>query len=179
MYCLPLSKSSWIEGRFGPEEYQDYYRILKISIDFLNKNKINKIILLSDFKSKQAQKSELENMIDICNKYNFNKEKLYINNFGYDTLSQIKFTIDLCIKENQGLLIISSFTHYPRVRWIAWRINKGRIKIKHNIGLGIPRFRDVLSDTILVFIYPIFDLLGYSERFTKHIKIRRDKGYLL
>lgn len=178
-YCLPLSKSSWIEGRIGPEKYQDYYRIVKISIDFLNSNNVNKIILLSDFKSKQAKKSEMENMIDICNKYNINREKLYIKEYGYDTLSQIKFTIDLCVEASQNILIISSLTHYPRVRWIAWRVNKNRIKIKHKVGLGIPRIRDVIFDIGLIFIYPLLDLLGFSNHFTKHIKVRRDKGYLV
>ena len=70
MLCLPLSKSSWIEGRIGPEAYQDCHRIVKISIDLLNKNKVNKILLLSDFKSKQSSKSELEYITEICKKYN-------------------------------------------------------------------------------------------------------------
>lgn len=179
IYCLPLSKSSWIEGRIGQEKYQDYYRIVKIAIDFLNDNKVDKIILLTDFKSNKAIKSELQNIIDICNKYRFDKEKLYVKEYGYDTLSQVKYTLDLCIKDKQDLLIVSSFTHYPRVRWIAWRMNKNKINIKHKIGWGIPRLSDVVFDIVLIFIYPIVDLLGYSDSFTKHMKIRRDKGYLM
>jgi len=179
MLCLPLSKSSWPEGRFGSEKYQDYYRIVKISIDLLNENKIDKILLLSDFKGRKANKSELENMIDVCKKYKVDESKLQIKKYCYDTLSQIKFTLDLCNKEKQDLLIISSVTHYPRVRWIAYRVNKKyNINIKHKIGWGIPRIHDFVYDIPLIFMYPILDLLGYSDRFSQVVKVRRDDGYL-
>jgi vancomycin permeability regulator SanA len=180
MICLPLSKSSWLEGRIGPEVYQDCYRIVKISIDLLNKNKIDKILLLSDFKSKQSTKSELEYITEICQKHNVNHNNLHIEKYGYDTLSQIKFTLSLCKENKNDLLIVSSLLHYPRVRWIAYRVNKKyKVNTKHKVALGIPRVRDAICDILLIFIYPIIDLLGYSLWFTKHMKIRRDKGYLL
>ncbi len=180
MYCLPLSKSSWLEGRIGPEKYQDCFRLVKVAIDLLNTKQINKIILLSDFKYKQSTKSELEYITDICKKYNVNNDNLYIENYGYDTLSQLKFSFDLCYKNKSDLMIISALTHFPRVKWITYRLNKKyKLNIKHKIALGIPRPRDFISDIALIFIYPIIDLLGYSDSFTKHMKIRRDKGYLV
>jgi len=179
MLCLPLSKSSWPEGRLGPEKYQDYFKIVKKSIDLLNQNKVNKILLLSDFKTKYANKSELENMIDICNTYNVNINKLQIEKYGYDTLSQIKFTLNLCDKEKHDLIIISSLTHYPRVKWISYRINKKyKINVEHRVVLGIPRLHDVLYDIPLMLIYPIIDLLGFSDEFSNLIKKRRYNGYL-
>lgn len=179
-YYLPLSKSSWLEGRIGPEVYQDCHRIVKISIDLLNKNKVGKILLLSDFKSKQSSMSELEYITDICKKNNVDSGKLHIEKYGYDTLSQLNFTLDLCNKNKMDVLIISSLLHYPRVRWIVYRINKKyRVNVEHKVALGIPRIRDAFCDMILVFIYPIIDLCRYSEKFTNHMKIRRDKGYLL
>lgn len=180
MLCLPLSKSSWIEGRIGPEKYQDCYRIVKISINLLNKNKVDKILLLSDFKSKYSNKSELEYITEICEKHNVNNDKLVIEKYGYDTLSQIKFTLNMCYENKKDLLIVSSLLHYPRVRWVEYRLNKKyQINTKHKVALGIPRFRDTVFDIILIFTYPVIDLFGYSENFTKHMKVRRDKGYLV
>jgi vancomycin permeability regulator SanA len=180
IYCLPLSKSSWIEGRIGPEKYQDCFRLIKISIDLLNKNKIEKILLLTDFKSKQSEKSELEYITEICKRFNVADNNLHIEKYGYDTLSQVNFALDLSNKNNSQLLIISSALHYPRVMWIAHRLNKKyKVKVIHKVAWGIPRPRDILFDIALIFLYPILDMLGFSEWFTKHIKIRRDKGYLL
>lgn len=179
MICLPLSKSSWPEGRIGKEEFQDYFRIVKKTIDLLRENKVDKILLLSNFKAKKASKSELENMIDICDKHNVEREKLHIEEYGYDTLSQLKFTLNICNINNQDLVIISSLTHYPRVKWITNRLNKKyKIKVQHKIILGIPRIHDALYDIPLMFIYPIIDLLGYSDEFSENIKRRRDSGHL-
>ncbi|MBC7981446.1 YdcF family protein [Candidatus Parcubacteria bacterium] len=178
-YCLPLSKSSWLEGRVGPPKYQDCFRLVKNSIDLLNAGKVDTILLLSEFKSKQSTKSELEYIAGVCEKFNVDKDKLHIEEYGYDTLSQIKFTLDLCSKNKDDLLILSSATHYPRVRWIAYRENKKlKVNVAHKIAWGIPRPRDAVFDIVLIFAYPVVDLLGYSERFTNHMKIRRDKGYL-
>lgn len=179
MLCLPLSKSSWPEGRIGKEESQDYFIIVKNSIDLLKNNKVDKILLLSNFKYKNANKSELDNMIDICNKHSVDKNKLHIEEYGYDTLSQLKFTLDLCSRNKDDLLIISSFTHYPRVKWIAWRINKKyNVNVKHKIGWGIPRIHDFIYDIPLIFIYPVVDLLGLSNKFSNIIRVRRGNGHL-
>jgi DUF218 domain len=180
IYCLPLSKSSWIEGRIGPEKYQNCFRLIKISIDLLNKNKIDKILLLSDFKPKKSKKSELEYITEICKRFDVVDSNLHIEKYGHDTISQVNFGLDLCSENNSQLLIVSSASHYPRVRWIVCRLNKKyKVKVIHKVAWGIPRPRDILFDIALIFLYPILDLLGFSDRFTKHVKIRRDKGYLL
>lgn len=180
IYCLPLSKSSWLEGRIGPEKYQDCFRLIKISIDLLNKNKVNKILLLSEFKSKQSKKSELEYIVELCKRFNVSDESLHIEKYGYDTLSQLRFTLDLCSKNNDELLILSSPLHYPRVRWTTYRLNKKyKVKVSHKIAWGIPRPGDIVFDICLMFIYPVVDILGFSKWFTEHVKIRRDKGYLV
>ena len=179
-YCLPLSKSSWLEGRIGPEKYQDCFRLVKFSIDLLIENKVDKILLLSDFKSKQSNKSELEYMEDVCKKFNVDNNKVEIEKYGYDTLSQLKFTLNLSSKNNDELLILSSPLHYPRVRWITYRLNKKyKVKVSNKIAWGIPRLRDAIFDLPLIFAYPIIDLLGLSVWFTNHMKVRRDKGYLV
>jgi hypothetical protein len=179
-YCLPLSKSSWLEGRVGPPKYQDCFTLVKNSIDLLNEGEVDTILLLSEFKSKQSTESELEYIVGVCEKYNVDKDKLHIEEFGYDTLSQIGFALDLCIAHKDELLILSSATHYPRVRWIAHRVNKKYgVTVTHKIAWGIPRPRDVVFDVLLIFAYPIIDLLGYSQWFTNHMKIRRDKGHLM
>ena len=180
MICLPLSKSSWLEGRIGPEKYQDCFRLIKDSIDLLNAKKIDKIVLLSDFKSKQSTRSELEYIIDLCERFSVPKDKLFIKKYGYDTFSQLQFTLELCKATKDELLVISSATHYPRVCWITYRLNKKyNIKVIHMIAWGIPRPRDAIFDILLIVAYPILDLLGFSSWFTKHMKVRRDKGYLV
>ncbi|MBC7981516.1 YdcF family protein [Candidatus Parcubacteria bacterium] len=179
-HCLPLSKSSWLEGRIGPEKYQDCFRLVKNSIDLLNEKKVDKIVLLSDFKSKQSNKSELEYIVEICKRFNVADDKLYIEKYGYDTLSQIKFSLGFCSKNGDDLLILSSATHYPRVWWITYRLNKKyNVNVAHKIAWGIPRPRDAVFDIVLMFAYPVLDLFGLSEWFTNHMKVRRDKGYLV
>ena len=118
-------------------------------------------------------------MINICNRHNVKKEKLYIEEYGYDTLSQLRFTLNICKINNQNLLIVSSLTHYPRVIWIVNRLNKKyKVNVKHEIALGIPRLHDALYDIPLILIYPIIDLLGFSDKFSRIIKNRRANGYL-
>lgn len=179
MIYLPLSKSSWMNGRIGPERYQDCFVIIKKSIDLLNENKINKILLLSDFHAKKAEISEMNYMLKICKQYNVLNENIIIEDYGYDTLSQIKFTLNLCKQNDESLIIISSVLHYPRVVWICWRLNKKHnIKIKNKIGFGIPRLDDMFFDILLMFLYPVIDLCGFSENFSLTIKRRRNSGIL-
>ena len=168
-----------MNGRIGPEKHQDCFVIIKKSIDLLNENKIDKILLLSDFHAKKAEISEMNYMLKVCKQYNVASEKMIIEDYGYDTLSQIKFTLNLCKQNNEDLTMISSLLHYPRVVWICWRLNKKyNINIKNKIGLGIPRLHDMFFDIILMFLYPIIDLCGFSENFSLTIKRRRNSGVL-
>ncbi len=179
IYALPIAKSNWPEGRVGPTKMQDSYIILKVAADLARKNIVDKLLIFSAFKTKNVKKIELDCMIEACKEEKVPEEKMIVRSVGYDTVSVIKFSIDFCKEQEADLLIVSSQFHYPRIRWIAWRLNKKGVVMRYKIVFGIPRPQEMITDVALIFLYPIIDLLGYAEWFTKHMHVRRDKGYLV
>lgn len=178
-YALPIAKSNWPEGRVGPAKLQDSYRIQKKAVDLALAGKVDTVLVFSDFKPKNVKKIELNCMIDTCKAEGLPDDKMIIKSVGYDTLSVLKYAIDFSLENNADLVIISSQFHYPRVRWMAWRLNKGHVNLQHKVAFGIPRPMEGITDFILIFIYPIIDLIGLSSWFTKTVQKRRNKGALL
>lgn len=179
IYCLPIAKSNWPEGRIGPEKLQDSYRIIKTAVGLVKNNTVDKLLIFSAFKTNRVRKIELDCMIDTCKTEKLPEDKMIVQPIGYDTISVIQYAIDMCKKDTADLLIVSSQFHHLRIRWITSRIDKKGVTVKHKMIWGITRPQETLTDILLIFLYPVIDLFGYSFWFTNHIKIRRDKGYLL
>ena len=179
IYCLPIAKSNWPEGRVGPEKLQDSYRIIKVAVNFVKNETVDKLLIFSAFKTKHVKKIELDCMIDTCKFEKLPEGKMIVRSVGYDTISVIQYAIDVCKDDSADLLIVSSQFHYPRIRWITSRMDTKGVLVTHKMVWGITRPQETLTDILLIFIYPVIDLFGFSLWFTNHMKIRRDKGCLL
>ncbi len=179
IYCLPIAKSNWPEGRIGPSKLQDSYRIIKVAVNLVKNNTVDKLLIFSAFKTKNVKKIELECMIDTCRDEKLPEDKMIVRSVGYDTISVIKYAIDTCCEQKADLLIVSSQFHYPRICWIASRLDTKGVIVKHKMVFGISRPQETVTDILLIFLYPVLDLFRLSVWFTNHMKVRRDKGYLL
>jgi hypothetical protein len=163
-----ISKSPHPIGRIGPTKYQDWYRqcidVVKLNKKIPNSN----IVLTSNLQINNARREE-DYYSEIINGLSTN---LITLNKGVETTEQL-----LVFKEyslNKKLILSVTFTHFFRVWWIAKRIKLNVIKYK--ISLGIPRPKELITDIILTFLYPIIDLMGYSKWFIENVIKRRNSG---
>jgi hypothetical protein len=180
LLCLPLSKSVWPEGRIGPWQLQDGYRIVKKAVELANDKKSDGTLLLTATKPKDSIKSELDYMFEVTAIEDLKSGHLYVTSKCFDTPSQIDYAIKLADLSGYGkLLILCSPLHYLRVKWIVARIPiDSDLKISCKVVFGIPRPKEVVTDIILTFIYPIIDTLGLDTWFRSWTEKRRLDGLL-
>ena len=95
--------------------------------------------------------------------------------YGYETIGQVEYVGELAKQENANIIFISSLSHFPRVWWICKRAG---IIAQHKIAFGIPRPTEIISDTALIFLYPIIDLFGMKKWFQRKLIQRRKEGKL-
>lgn len=178
--CLPLSKSLWPDGRFGPWRLQDGYRIVKEAVILANNRETDGTLLLTATEPKDSPKSELDYMLEVTASEDLRSGHLYVVSQCFDTPSQISYAIRLAKLSDYGkLLILCSPLHYLRVRWIVSRMPTDLdLEITCNMVFGIPRPKEVITDLILIFIYPIIDTLGCDTWFRSYTEKRRSRGLL-
>jgi hypothetical protein len=180
LLCLPLSKSVWPEGRIGPWQLQDGYRIIEEAVKLANNENSDGTLLLTATKPKDSPKSELDYMLEVTAVEDLKLGHLYVVSRCFDTPSQIDYAIKLANLSGYGkLLILCSPLHYLRVKWIISRIPIDTdLEISCKMVFGIPRPKEVITDLILTFMYPIIDTLGCDTWFRSYTEKRRSRGSL-
>ena len=164
---VPLTKSPWQRGRIGRLEYQDWYRGLIKAITYRGTS--DKIAIISGFKSNQAAgMSEIEFYREALEALRFDPQHAIYSDHGLETTSQIRLAHEMARALKARLVIVSTWTHYLRVRWIARGINA-----THVIAWGLPRPRELLTDILLTFVYPIIEIAGAHTRFIERVHQRR------
>lgn len=169
---LPLSKSPHASGRIGNKEMQDWYQGLVLAKSLLNRYQSDSKILVLTALQVKGEKSEQEMYLSTLFKLGIKKDDIIVVNMGIETIEQVEGAITIAQEHNAELVIISVFLHYPRVRWLS----RGHKEIYHKIVWGIPRPREVVTDLILMFIFPAIDMLGLKMWFLKNLKERRSGG---
>jgi hypothetical protein len=89
----------------------------------------------------------------------------------HETVEQIEIVTEYAKENNAKLIIISTFLHYLRVRWLC----RGFV-VEHHGAFGIPRPREAVTDIILTLIFPVIDLIGKKKWFSEKVGMRRVKG---
>lgn len=130
------------------------------------------IAILSNFQPK-GQLSEIEIYTRLLKKLS---PDLDVHTFREtnDTLGQVEKSLELANQMDAQLAFVSTWMHYPRVRYLA-----RRSKAKHYGAFGIPQPAFALIDPFCLIIQPLIDQLGLSKFFQKIIVSRREKGKIL
>lgn len=87
------------------------------------------------------------------------------------TIGQVEIIKQL--GQNAKMIVISTFAHYPRVRWLCRELG-----FKHYAAFGIPRLSELISDSILTFLFPLLNLCGGREWFKRWVGSRQEGGRL-
>lgn len=171
---LPLPKSPHSSGRMGPEIWQDWFRGAARANSFAIRIPGSEVLILSNMTydgiSEVAKYIWAFNQIDL-------KTPLRVIRECTETVGQIEYLFNYARKEGKDIIIVSTFLHYLRVQWLIWRNPLSRkVRYKHYAAWGIPRPREALTDIVLIFLFPILDLLGFRERFLELVHQRRASG---
>jgi len=166
----PITKSPHSQGRVGPEKYQDWYRICAITARLASRLPNSEVLIISAFRFKNGA-SEIEIYRAALNKMGV-KNPIILEK-GLETTEQVEIAVSEAEKRNKQAIIVSSFLHYPRIRWIS-----RKEKALHRMVVGIPRPKEAITDIILIFVFPIIDLLGWRGKFKQKLEKRRKKGKL-
>lgn len=167
---LPLTKSPHQSGRMGPVEVQDWYRGLVRAKELLHELKPAKILVLANVHI-TGEKGETDLYLDALHTLCVPDEDILVVREGQETIEQIEIALALAKREGARLLIISTFLHYLRVRWLC----RGE-PVEHYIAWGMPRPREILTDTLLTALFPLIDIMGGREWFLEKVKARRLSG---
>ncbi len=174
MIIIPLTKSPFAKGRFGPRAWQDWYCGIKAALNYSYLVYRCEILVLSAVHI-SGQKSEAEIYTEALESMGCNNPRVIHE--GQETIGQIEYAVNLARKENKVLVFFVSILHYPRVRWIC-KDYKDSVKIKIVPVWGIPRPKEAITDFILIFMYPILDTLfsGFKGWFQNNVIERREMG---
>lgn len=167
---LPITKSPHSKGRLGPIKWQDWYRGLIKTQKLASANPQAKILVLSAVHI-EGEKTEALIYQLALEQMSFPAKQLIVIEKGYETIEQVEVAKQYANQNKAELLVISTFLHYPRVRWLF----RG-YRARHFIVFGLPRPREILTDIVLNLIFPIIDLIGLRQWFKNQVITRRKKG---
>jgi hypothetical protein len=170
IFVFPVPKSPFpTKGRFGEVGHQDWYRGLKKAVDLAEKTK-GRVLVITGFKADgyMSEADCYQRVLKILGKA---VRDLVVIEKGQETAEELEIAIELAKEKNARLIVISTFMHYPRVRWIC----RGQ-KIEHWMVFGLPRIREFFTDLLMWFAYPIIETAGKKEVFIEWVNKRRKGG---
>ena len=118
-----------------------------------------------------GEDSEADSYLWALHKIGVPSERIRVIRKGYETVEQLTVARDIRETEHKELVVISTFLHYPRVRWIA----RG-LQATHHSVVGVPHPAEALTDILLTVLFPLIDMLGGRARFVKLVRRRRMAG---
>ena len=169
---VPLSKSSWREGRIGPVEWQDWYRGFVRAACFARILPDSRIVVISDVRVAGGA-HEHERYRFAAAREGVPPETMVYVRATHETIEQIAIAARMAKEQGAKLIIVSTWLHYPRVRWLA----RG-VPAKHYAAFGIPRPYEAVTDIVMTFAMPVIDLLGLRPWFQRKTRERRQRGKL-
>lgn len=165
-----LTKSPHPKGRIGKVESQDWYIQCKQAALLHGKISNSQIVITSALQVKDALPEE-KYYTDVLNHLGPNYISL---GKGVETIEQLRIFKEYIEKNNSVLILLVTWTHFLRVKWLVYRVNLPICK--YIISWGIPRPKELITDIILTFVYPIIDLIGKGEWFRRRVVDRREGG---
>ncbi len=167
---VPLMKSPHRKGRIGPERFQDWYRCVEKALYLSSAMFPSRILIVSAFRASGGE-SEVEIYRRVFSE--LGASDIGVIEKGYETTEQIDEIFKEAQATNSRPVIVSTFLHYPRVRWIC----RGK-KAVHRVAFGIPRPAEAITDIVSMILFPILDKTGIVPFFKRAVRKRRKKGKL-
>lgn len=179
---LPLTKGPHPTGRIGPRRLQDWRRALKEAVavayqayfatssqSFTEAGFPATMLILSDVQI-AGEEHEVELYSGFLDELGFTGPRIVLRE-TYETIGQLDRAFEIAQEEDFQLVVVSTFLHYPRVRWLC----RGRGAI-HKCVWGIPRPREAITDIILAVVFPFIDMFGWRKGFLQKVNKRRQAG---
>ncbi len=169
---VPLPKSPWSTGRIGPREWQDWSRECRLAANLIATIPNAEILIVSGMAAERHPRdADLYQQELLAQQVP--EARLRIIREGVETIEQLEHVERLAREEGARVILISTFLHFPRVRWLC----RG-MEYAHRIAWGLPRPREALTDMILAVAFPLLDLLGLRTWFQRKTKDHRKAGKL-
>lgn len=171
---VPLPKTPY--SRIGPTTWQDYYvklgRTAKIARNLMDGGNQVTVAIISAFQP-PGKPSE----IDIyCQALRDLAPELTVRAIreATETVGQIERSFRLAQEMNARVIFISTWMHYPRVRYLA----RGK-PARHYGAFGIPQPAFLFLDPLFLIFQPLGDLLGMTSFLRRAIIRERERGRIL
>jgi hypothetical protein len=165
-----LPKNPYPKGRFGLLRYQDWYRQCKLAVDA--SLELDASIVTSSSFQREGCQSDNDCYSEAVRSLGGQITTL---SKGGETFSQLLSMVGYAREESARLVLVVTWTHYLRARWICWREN---IPAEFIVAWGIPLPRDIPTDVVMLVLYPVLDLLGLKNLFVERLNKRRSSGKL-
>ena len=157
-------------GRIGPLQMQDWYRGLIKTARLLSRYTDAEVVIISAVQV-ASEDSEADAYLRVLQHLGVPSDRIRVIRKGYETIEQLTVARELMETERRELVIISTFLHYPRVRWIA----RG-LRATHHAAFGLPRPTEAVTDILLAVLFPLIDLAGGRAWFMHMVQRRRMAG---
>ncbi len=168
---VPWTKSPLPErGRIGAKEYQDWYRSVILAARLLRRHMPSKILLISDVFIKGSP-HELQTYLDAFRECGVKRKDIIEIWKAQETTEQVEIALAYAREHRVKIISIVSFFHWPRLLWLCRGCH-----IEHHIAWGLPRIKEMFTDSILCVAFPLIDLCGGRGWFLKKVKARREAG---
>lgn len=172
---VPLTKSSYFGGRYGPVEKQDWYRVLAKASALLKSYRPARILLISAAHI-AGEESEIEASLRVLAKLGVSRSDIFVIRRAQETIERVEIAAKFAKLENVKMIIVSTFLHYLRVRYLCRGLGA-----EHYAAFGIPRPQDLFWNIALTFAFPIIDTWPWGngrQWFREKVKARRESGKL-
>jgi hypothetical protein len=98
------------------------------------------------------------------------REQIRVVREGLETIAQVEIAFREARKDGADVVFISSPLHFPRVNWLC------DSRAMNCVAWGLPRFKEALTDPVLIFAFPIIDTFGGRGWFQRLTSKRRQNG---
>jgi len=158
------------KGRMGKIESQDWYKTCLAAANISKRGGNLPIFISSAFQSEGVYEADYYKKVLRSLGVT---AKIIVQYQGLETVGHLYFIFAFAKENNLEPIIVSTFLHSPRVKFIARRHNYSH---EHWSVLGIPRPKEAITDIILTFLFPIISWLGLEKKFIKKNTGRRKEG---
>jgi hypothetical protein len=152
---------------------QDWYQSLKLAKRLFDQESklVSKVVVLIISNVHVAyEKHEADIYDHALIELGIPRQNLLVIKHAQETIEQVEVA-KAFISNSDRLLAISTFLHYPRVRYLCRGLNA-----RHFAAFGIPRPKEMVTDIILDLLMPVIDWLGLREQFLTKVIKRRESG---
>lgn len=161
------------KGRYGKKESQDWYKSCEVLAHEMRKDDQAIALILTGLEI--GGEKEMDYYHDTLSKLGVPKERIISIYEGLETMHQLIRSAEIAKEQDRELVIVLTAVHIIRSKFLCYVLG---IKARFLAAHGIPRPRDVMSEIILLPLYPLFFSSRFRAWFLRLTIERRKKGKL-